>query len=201
MSSAEYQLRKLAKKLDDDDMAVLGGLLQKVANDSAVAGVHAAANQESNLEKIATTLVEQGFSDDEIVEAVEKIAEEQKVAAECDGITQDCLAMGTMMGKQASAVQAQYADGLAEYIGKKAAAICIQNLQGYAKLAQEEEEKEDEEELPPEMRAQAKKMKDKGYEVEKEDEEEEEEEEEKEASLNRKVALLRTILEGTGYGA
>lgn len=199
MSSAEYQLRKLAEKLDDDDMTVLGGLLQKVANDSAVAGAHAAANQEDHLEKIATTLVDQGFSDDEIAEAVEKIAEEQKVAAECDGITQDCLAMGTMMGKQASAVQAQYADGLAEYIGKKAAAICIQNLQGYAKHAEEhEDDKEmdpDTKGLPPEMRAKAEEAKSK------KDDEDEDDDEKKEASLSRKVALLRTILEGSGYGA
>jgi Holliday junction resolvasome RuvABC DNA-binding subunit len=193
MTIEEQRLQKLASKLDNDDMAVLGGLLQKVAADSANAGAQAAASQEDNLQKIATTLVEQGFSDEEIVQAVEKIAEEQKVAAECSGITQDCLAMGSLMGKQASQVVAGHADALAEYIGKKAAAVCIQNLQGYAKSASEDEDEDEEE------------KKDKGGSpppfVASEKEEDDEEDKEKEASVQRNMVLLRTILEGTGYGA
>ena len=177
----ERMIRKLASKMDQDDLAVLGGLLQKVAADSAQAGAHAKATEEQQLHKLASDLVAQGYSDGEIVAAVEKIAEQKKVAAECGGITQDCLAMGTLMGKQASAVQMQGADEIGAYIGKVAAAVCVRELQGFAsKHAMDEEseaeKKEDEDEKT----------------------EEEEDESEKEASTNRRVALLRAILQGSG---
>ena len=199
MSIAERDLRKLASKLNKNDMAVIGELLQKVAADSARAGASAAANQDAALEKIASDLVAQGFSDDEIVLAVEKIAEEQKVAAECGNITQDCMAMGTLMGKQASAVIAESADSLATYIGKKAAAVCVSNLRQFVKGAEAEDEeekaegKEHETKESPEFQAGE-------SEEEKEDkaEDEKEDEGEKEASVNRRVALLRAILSGTG---
>ena len=199
MSIAERDLRKLASKLNKNDMAVIGELLQKVAADSARAGASAAANQDAALEKIASDLVAQGFSDDEIVLAVEKIAEEQKVAAECGNITQDCMAMGTLMGKQASAVIAESADSLATYIGKKAAAVCVSNLRQFVKGAEAEAEeekaegKEHETKESPEFQAGE-------SEEEKEDkaEDEKEDEGEKEASVNRRVALLRAILSGTG---
>jgi len=199
MSIAERDLRKLASKLNKNDMAVIGELLQKVAADSARAGASAAANQDAALEKIASDLVAQGFSDDEIVLAVEKIAEEQKVAAECGNITQDCMAMGTLMGKQASAVIAESADSLATYIGKKAAAVCVSNLRQFVKGAEAEDEeekaegKEHETKESPEFQAGE-------SEEEKEDEAEDEKEDEgeKEASVNRRVALLRAILSGTG---
>ena len=199
MSIAERDLRKLASKLNKNDMAVIGELLQKVAADSARAGASAAANQDAALEKIASDLVAQGFSDDEIVLAVEKIAEEQKVAAECGNITQDCMAMGTLMGKQASAVIAESADSLATYIGKKAAAVCVSNLRQFVKGAEAEDEeekaegKEHEAKESPEFQAGE-------SEEEKEDkaEDDKEDEGEKEASVNRRVALLRAILSGTG---
>ena len=205
MSIAERDLRKLASKLNKNDMAVIGELLQKVAADSARAGASAAANQDAALEKIASDLVAQGFSDDEIVLAVEKIAEEQKVAAECGNITQDCMAMGTLMGKQASAVIAESADSLATYIGKKAAAVCVSNLRQFVKGAEAETEAEDE---AKEEKAEGKEHEAKESpefqagesEEEKEDEAEDEKEDEgeKEASVNRRVALLRAILSGTG---
>lgn len=194
MTTTEQRIRKLASKLDQEDMAVLGSLLQKVAADSAYAGATAKDNQEVELQKLATDLVAQGYNDDEIVAAVEKIAEHQKTAAECQGITNDIVAMGTMMGKQAMGIQMSHADEYATYIGKKAAAVHIQELQNFVKAAEEEEEEEEEKKedssskMPPQLRKRTRSG---------QGEEEGEEEEEKQAA-NRRVALLKAILEGTG---
>ena len=193
----EQRIRKLASKMDQEDLSVLGSLFQKVAMDSAKAGAVAATTQEEQLHKLASGLVAKGYTDVEISGAVEKIAHHQKVAAECDSISQDCLAMGTLVGKQASAVQMQHADEIATYIGKKAAAVCVSELQEHVKQAEESEKEEDKKEdkedksdaLPPFM------AKD---ESEKE-EDKKEDESEKEASIDRNVALLKTILEGTGF--
>lgn len=190
----ESKIRKLASKLDQEDLAVMGALLQKVASDSANAGARAVATQEEELQKLATDLVAQGFTDQEIVGAVEKIAEHQKTAAECDGITQDILAMGTMMGKQASAVQMETADEVATYIGKKAAAVHIQALHGYVKRAEDESD----EDMPPELKKKHEKKESSEYEAgESEEEDEDEKEEEKEAA-RRRIHLLKAILAGSG---
>jgi len=194
MTVAEQQIRKLASKLDQEDLAVLGGILQKVAADSAQAGATAKDTQEKELQKLATDLVAQGYNDSEIAAAVEKIAEHQKTAAECQGISNDIMAMGTMMGKQAMGVQAAHADELATYIGKKAAAVHIKELQNFVKRAEEDEDededkgKKEDSGKPPPFVAEAKEK----------DDEDDEDEPEKEASVSRKVNLLRTILAGTG---
>jgi hypothetical protein len=169
----EDMINKLASKLDKEELAALGHLLQKVAQDSALAGAQARESQDDQISKLATDLVAQGFSDDEIVLAVDKLAEERQVTEECGNIVDDCATMGSYIGK---------------FAGDVALQVFFEGLQDYVKKAGDDK-------MPPELFAS---KEDKQEDKDDEDKEKEEEsEEEKEASA--RIAVLTEILSGSAF--
>ena len=114
----------LSSQLDEDGVTALNYLVEKVASESA----QAAAEHEDGLAKLAGDLAEAGFEPQDVEEFLNKLAEEQKLAQEVQDISNDCQAMGTVMGK---------------FAFDAFMALCSDHVQ---KTAEEEEKEKEEEE-------------------------------------------------------
>lgn len=185
----------LAEQLDDNGMAAVRHLMDKVA----AGAVQAAAEKQTTVQKLAHDLAQAGFEPHEVAGYMDKFAEQQKQAEEANSIIGDCVSMGTLMGKQAAEVHKAFADELAEYIGKQAAAVHLRVLQNMVnKTAAEEEAAEEAKEEAAEAAVAAaaaagEAKKDKEEDSEEEGKEDEEKEEAKKEAAAR-VAKLAQIL-------
>ena len=176
-------IETLASQLDDQGMAALGDLVKHASTQAVATAAQQQAAKEDGIQKLAADLANAGFEPHEVVQYLDKLAEQQKEAAECQAILGDISVMGQWLGKEAGEVASKVIlRRLEEYVQKHAA----------EDEGSEEDKKEDKAEgLPPQFAAQAGKMKEEGSEEEKEDEDEEGEAE-KEASV--RAAKLAEIL-------
>jgi hypothetical protein len=161
--NAEQIVGTLASQLDDDGLVALQTLVKQASMQAVQAAQVQQAHQEDAVQKLAADLANAGYELHEVEAYLNKVAEAQKEAEDCQAIKDDCDAMGVWIGKTAGEVASQ---------------VILQNLSSFVQKHAEDEEEEKSKggKMPPELLAKMKEKEDEGS------EEEEDEEEEKEAS-------------------